>query len=435
MKTLRQITALLLLATPALAQHPVPARPQTKSILIMNGTAHTGNGTVIDNSVIGMKDGKIVLVADARTVRLDMKAWDTTINAQGKHIYPGIIAPNTTLGLVETESVKATRDFYEVGAMNPHIRSIIAYNTDSKVIPTARFNGVLLAQVTPRGGRISGTSSVMELDGWNWEDAACKTDDGIHLNWPSVIARSFSEDGPVSFEKNKNYDSNLAELEKFFTEAKAYGETEKPEEKNLRYEAMRGVFAGTKTLFIHADYVKEITESVLFAKRMNIKKTVIVGGRDSWQCTQLLKENNTAVMLGRTHDLPASAEADIDQPYKTPYLLQQAGILFCIQNEGDMEAPGTRNLPFLAGTAAAYGLGKEEALAAITSSSAKILGIDDKVGSLQEGKDATLFISSGDALDMRGNKVEWAFIRGKKLQLSSEQTELYHTYMKKYGKE
>ncbi|TND08239.1 MAG: metal-dependent hydrolase superfamily protein precursor [Bacteroidetes bacterium] len=435
MKKINYTFLFLLAASTASAQRPVPAKPQSKSILLMNGVAHIGNGTVIENSVIGLKEGKIVLVADARTVRIQPTAWDTTINISGKHVYPGIIASNTTLGLVETESVRATRDFAEVGAFNPHIRSIIAYNTDSKVIPTARMNGVLMAQVTPRGGRICGSSSVMELDGWNWEDAAHKTDDGIHLNWPAVISRNFSDDGPGPFEKNKNYDSNLGEVEKFFTEAKAYCENVRPDEKNLRFEAMRGVFAGTQTLFIHADYVKEISEAVIFSKRLNIKKMVIVGGRDSWQCTALLKENNIPVMLGRTHDLPANADADVDQPFKTPYLLQKAGVLFCIQNEGDMEAPGTRNIPFLAGTTAAYGLTKEEALAAITGNVARILGIDDKTGTLQEGKDATLFVSTGDALDMRTNNVEWAFIRGKKLQLTSEQTELYHMYMKKYGKE
>lgn len=425
--------AAAVLVTAAPAQQPVPAKPQSKSILLMNGIAHIGNGKVIENSVIGMKDGKIVLVGDAQTIRIQPSAWDTTINIAGKHVYPGFIAPNSTLGLVEIEAVRATVDFREVGYYNPEIRSIIAYNTDSKVTPTVRTNGVLLAQITPRGGRISGTSSVVELDGWNWEDAVYKMDDGIHVSWPDVVSRNYTEDGPGPWEKSKNYDNQVRDLEKFFNEAKAYCENDRPDEKNLRFEAMRGLFNGTKTLFLRADYVKEITEAVAFAKRMNIGKAVIVGGSQSWKCTQLLKENNIPVMIGRTHALPVNDEDDVDQPFKTPYMLQQAGVLFCIQNEGDMEAIQTRNLPFEAGTAAAYGLTKEEALAAITSNAAKILGIDSKVGTIEEGKDATLFVSTGDALDMRTNNVERAWIRGKTLQLTNEQQKLYKTYSDKYG--
>jgi imidazolonepropionase-like amidohydrolase len=198
-------------------------------------------------------------------------------------------------------------------------------------------------------------------------------------------------------------------------------------------EAMKGVFDGNKILFVHANYVKEIQDAVHFAKEVGVKRMVIVGGRDSWMVTDLLKENNIAVMVNRVHDLPARAEDDIDLPYTLPYLLQKAGVLFCLENSGDMEAIHARNIPFLAGTAAAYGLTKEEALAAITLNTAKILGIDSSTGSLEEGKDATLFVSEGDALDIRTNHVLLAFIRGKNLDLSNEQQVLYHKYMKKYG--
>lgn len=433
MKTIKTLAAALLLVNAAaFAQQPVPAKPQSKSILLMNGVAHIGNGKVLDNAVIGLKEGKIVMVADARVVRIDVSKWDTVINIPGKHVYPGFIATNSTMGLQECESVRATRDQYEVGMFNPEVRSIIAYNTDSKIQPTVRTNGVLLAQITPRGGRISGTSSVVELDGWNWEDATYKMDDGIHVNWPPVVARNF-DSPPYALEKSKTYETELRELEDFFREAKAYAANSKPEEKNLRYEAMKGIFDGSKTLFLRADYVKEITEAVAFSKKMGITRMVIVGGRDSWQCSTLLKENNIAVMIGRPHDLPPTADSDLDQPYKTPAMLQKAGVLFCIQNEGDQETHQTRNLGFLAGTAAAYGMTKEEALAAITSNPAKILGIDKTVGTLEEGKDATLFISTGDALDMRTNNVELAYIRGKKIQLTNEQMRLYETYKKKYG--
>ncbi|MCA6364640.1 MAG: amidohydrolase family protein [Bacteroidetes bacterium] len=431
--SLLSLSFALMAALPALAQKPVPGKPQTKSILLMNGVAHIGNGTVIENSVIGFRNGKIELVGDARTVRIDRSAWDTVADCSGKHLYPGLIAPNSTLGLTEVEAVRASNDQYEVGGYNPHVRSLIAWNTDSKIIPTVRTNGVLMAQVTPRGGRISGTSSVMHLDGWNWEDAVHKADDGIHINWPSYISYNWTEQGPGGYERSKRYLDQRHELEQFFTEAKVYCSVPAQPEKNLRYEAMRGVFNGSKAIYIHADYVKEITEAVAFAQKFGLKRMVIVGGADSWMCTAELKAASIPVMLGRVHSLPQTDGDDVNQSYKTPSQLMKAGVLFCLQNAGDQEAHGTRNLPFLAGTAAAWGLSKEEALMSVTLSSAKILGVDAQCGSLEPGKDATLFVSDGDALDMRGNHVRAAWIQGRRLDLRNEQTEMAEKYQDKYG--
>lgn len=411
------------------------ATAQTKSILIMNGTAHLGNDSIIQNSLIGIKDGKIVEVIDASKNNVT-ENYDEKINATGKQVYPGFIAPNSTLGLTEIESVRATADFKEVGTTLPNVRSLIAYNTDSKLIPTIRTNGILLAEVTPRGGMVSGTSSVVMLDGWNWEDATYKTDNGIHINWPRMQSRKFNEDDEVfvgPYEKNKEYTKQTDNLKKLFADAKAYNETDVKEEKNLRFESMKGLFSGTQTLFIHSNNVKEIIEAVNFVKQNAINKTVIVGGRDSWRVTDLLRENNIAVVLPRLHALPERTDDDIDQAFKLPFLLQKAGILFCLSSEGGMEAMQTRNLPFSAGTAAAYGLTKEQALKSITLNTAKILGIDKTTGSIEVGKDANLFISTGDALDMRTNNVEQAFIKGNSIDLNNDQKALYEKYKKKYG--
>lgn len=427
---------LCLCLTSLFSQNPIPAAPQTKSILLMNGVAHIGNGQVIENSAIGIKNGKIDLVADATTIKLASGSYDTTIHIAGKHVYPGLIAPNSTLGLQEIEAVRSTRDVSETGSYNPHVRSVIAFNSDSKIPPTVRTNGVLMAQVTPRGGTISGSSSVLELDGWNWEDMVIRTDDGIHLNWPRMFRRDFEKNEDPNtlppMKKSDEYEKAKNELKKFFSDAKAYHET-LPSEKNLRLEAMKGIYSGEKTLYIHVNYVKEIADAVAFSMGQHVKKMVIVGGTDAWMVTDLLAENKIAVMVNRVHDLPNRAEDDIDLPYKLPYLLQKAGVLFCLENAGDMEQIQSRNIPFLAGTAATYGLTKEEALASVTLNTAKILGIDSRVGSLEQGKDATLFVSTGDALDMKTNNVEWAFIRGKKLDLGNEQKALNEKYLKKYG--
>ena len=432
---MKKITLILLMsvAVSVYAQQPVPAPKQSKSILLMNGICHIGNGKIIENSVVGFKDGKITLVADATVIRMDNSQWDTTISCAGKHIYPGLIAPNSTLGLIEIEAVRATADFNETGYMNPHVRSQTAYNTDSKVTPTVRTNGVLIAQITPRGGRISGTSSIMNLDGWNWEDATLKADDGVHVNWPGYYSRSWSENGPTAYEKSKMYADRRAELEKFFAEARAYCLTPAPAEKNLRFEAMRGVFNGTQNLYIHANTEKDISEAITFSKKYAVPHMVIVGGADSWKCTELLKQNNIPVMLERVHSLPMRDDDDVNQPYKTAGMLQDAGVLFCFENSGDMEAMNARNIPFLAGTAVAWGLEKEAAVSAMTYNTAKILGISDRVGTIEENKDATLFVSEGDVMDMKTNNVTWAFVQGKRIQLVNEQQELYKLYSDKYG--
>ena len=409
------------------AQIPTPASEQTKSILILNGTAHIGNGKVIENSAVGFKDGKFTLVADATIIRIDKNGYDEVIDAAGKHIYPGFISANSTLGLTEIDAVRATHDFNDVGNIIPHVRSLVAYNTESKITATVRTNGVLLAQIAPRGGLIAGTSSVVELDGWNWEDAVLKKDDGIHVNWPGQYYLTGWWARPGDYKKNDEYLTQRTELYQFFKEAKAYNESTS-KEKNLRFEAMKGIFQETKTLFISANYVKDITSAIAFVEEFTLSKVVLVGGYDAWMVADLLKKNNISVVLKRIHNLPAREDDDIDQSYKNAKLLQDKGIPFCLDMEGDMEQMNTRNLPFYAGTTVAYGLTKEEALASITFSAAKILGIDNRVGTLENEKDATLIISTGDALDMRSNNIEYAFIQGKKLDLTNHQKLLYEKY-------
>ncbi|MFI5217850.1 MAG: amidohydrolase family protein [Bacteroidia bacterium] len=418
----------MVIASNTFSQNPAPVLPQSKSILLINGSAHLGNGKVIENSAIGFKGGKLNLVADATLIKLQQGEYDTIINVSGKQVYPGFIAANTVLGLSEIDLVRATRDMNETGSLNPETRSIIAYNTDSKVTPTVRSNGVLLAQIVPQGGLISGQSSVVELDAWNWEDAAYKTDIGIHLNWPNMTLFKGQGAAPEEDQK-KNTDKALQDIRDLFNDAKAYSELKNPENKNLHLESMKGLFTGTKKIFVQANNVKQIIAAVNFCKEYKIKM-VLVGGDDSWHATDLLKENNVPVIVGRTHSLPPRQDEDVDLPYKLPFLLQKAGVTFCNSNEGFWQV---RNLSFNAGTDVPYGLTKEEALTAITLSPAKILGIDSNVGSLEDGKDATIIVSSGDALDMRTNNIEMAFIRGKQIDLDNVQKQLYRKYVEKYG--
>ncbi|MDI9312428.1 MAG: amidohydrolase family protein [Limnohabitans sp.] len=426
------IYALLLLPFLTIQAQQVPAKKQEKSILIQNGIAHLGNGQVIQNALIGFKEGKLTLVADATLVKMDRSSYENVIDAQGKHIYPGFITPNSTLGLVEIDAVKASNDESEIGGFTPNVRSVIAYNSESKVVETARLNGVLIAQIVPRGGRISGTSSVVQLDAWNWQEAIIKEDEGIHLNFPSTFKKSGWWAEPGTIEANKDYLKQVDEIRAFLSKASAYNQ-EDPKEIDLVFKSTKGLFQGTQTLFINADEEKQIIDAVQLSKEFDIKKVVIVGGYQAYKVTDLLKKNNIAVLVNKTHNLPTLDNDDIDLPYKLPKLLVDAGITVGIENSGDKERMNTRNLPFNAGTAVAYGLTKEQALQTITLNSAKILGIDSFCGSLEVGKDATLFISEGDALDMSTNQLTKAFIQGREIILESHQTKLYKKYKERYN--
>ena len=431
MRKIYIILAVFSLSINAKAQQ-TPASSQTKSILILNATAHLGTGKVIENSAIGFKNGKITLVADNKSIKLSKETYDITIDATGKHVYPGFIAANSTLGLVEVDAVKASDDESEIGNMNPNVRSLIAFTADSKVIETVRPNGVLMAQIVPRGGTISGTSSIVQLDAWNWKDAVIKENDGIHMNFPSSFSRSGWWAEPGAIEANKNYSKQTNEINTFLSNSKAYA-ANVPLERNLIFEAMKGIFDGNQTLFIHADEEKQIIDAVNLAQENGIKKIAIVGGYEAYKTADLLQKYNIGVLLKRVHGMPEKEEDDIDLPYKMAKLLTDKGIIVGLENSGDMERMQTRNLPFLAGTCAAYGLDKEQALQLITSNTAKILGIDNQCGTLEQGKDATLFISKGDALDMRTNQLTDAFIQGRKLNLETHQSQLNTKYKEKYN--
>jgi imidazolonepropionase-like amidohydrolase len=432
MKTLKYIcgTALLLMANTIFAQNQAAGLPQTKPIALIGATIHTATGKVITNGVIVFNKGIITAVGGAETAY--DKAATETINVSGKSIYPGLISPANQLGMIEIDAVRATDDQTEIGPFNPHVRALVAYNTDSELIPTVRSNGVLLTQATPKGDIITGMSSVMQLDGWNWEDAVLKKDDGIHLNWISYFKRDFDlATFSVSLKKNDKKEEFFRELDKTFNDAIAYAQVKNPMVINVKLEAMKGLFDGTKNLYISTDYGKEIIESVQFAKSKGVKNIVIIGGEDALFAADFLKENNVPIIVNTTHRLPNSVDDDTDIAYKLPQLLAQKGVLVGLAYIGLNWR--TRNLPFLAGTVAGHGMDKEDALKLITANNAKILGIDKMVGTLEVGKHATLIVSAGDVLDMRTAKVEQAFIQGRTVDLDDKQKRLYKKYAEKYG--
>lgn len=412
------------------AQTPTPAPTQQKPIMITGAIIHQGNGSTIENGMVAFENGKLTHVGTAASAPADKSKYEV-INATGKHIYPGFIITDSRLGLQEVSSVRATLDSDEAGDFNPNVRSQIAFNTDSEIIPTYRFNGILLAEVAPIGGIISGTSSVMQVEGWNWEDATHTKDVAIHINWPGIQSRRFDfETFSIINEPNANYAKSMEDIINFFNDAIAHAKLN-PKTANIKMDAMQGLFGGTQTLIIHAAGAKEIIEGVKFAQEKGVKRIAVVAADAALKVAQFLKENAIPVIIPMVHDLPARADDGVDLPYALPGLLSKAGLVVAFSHADDL-ARG-RNLPYYAGTAIAYGMDKEEALKAITIYPAKILGIDKATGSLEVGKDATLFISEGDAFEFRGNRVSESFIIGKRTILNNKQQELYERYSKKYG--
>lgn len=407
-----------------------PALPQEGIITIVGATAHIGDGTVIKNSIISFEDGKIIAVADATTSKIALRG--TVIKADGKHVYPGFIAPAKSLGLVEVNAVRASNDQDEIGDFIPNIRSLIAYNAESKVVESMRPNGILIGQIAPKGGRISGTSSIVQFDAWNWEDAAIKVDDGIHLNWPSSFRRGRWWRGePRGWNPNKDYSKQTDEVANFLRNAMAYGKTSQAVQ-NESYNATQGIFNGSQKLYVYAQREKEMIDAITQLKENGVQEIVIIGGYEAHHIIPFLKKHNVSVLIRQTHSLPMDSDDDYDLPYKLPKLLFDGGILVGLQNAG-MSNFQTRNLPFYAGQVVGQGLDKEKALQLITSNTAKILGIDADYGTLSVGKSATLFISEGDALDMRTNLLTKAYIDGRDISLETHQTELWKRYAKKYG--
>jgi imidazolonepropionase-like amidohydrolase len=424
------IFALALLGLTASAQDNVyPAAPQKGVTVITHTTVHVGNGTTLTDASVAFENGKIIGVGN-----VVVPAGATVIDGTGKQVYPGLILPTSDLGLREISAgVRGSNDYAEIGENNANIRSIVAYNTDSKIIGVLRENGILLAGVAPQGELIEGQASVVQLDAWNYEDAAYKMDNGLYINMPSLMPRrggrmAFMRPGPGG-DPVKTAMDKIETIKQFFTDAKAYYQEKTHAANNLKLEAVRGLFDGKQKLFVRANEVKQILLAMDLAKSFGFK-LVIVGGTEAYQIADLLAENNVPVILDRQHALPSMEDDDVDQPYKTPAALQKAGVLFCLNDTHDQSR--FRNLAFNAGTAATYGLTKEQALSAVTLNAAKILGIEDKTGTIESGKDANLLIVNGDLLDMKSSVIGQAFIQGRNVSLDNKGKQLYERYKHKY---
>lgn len=425
-KSWRIFLGIMLLVTGIQAQSvPSPAPTQSRAILLQNGIIHVGDGKVIENGSLLFENGKIVQIGTSVNASADVEMIDLA----GKHIYPGMIATVSSLGIQEIEAVRATRDNNEVGEINPNVRAIVSYNTDSRITPTVRSNGILLAQVSPDGNLLAGLSSIVQLDAWNWEDAVYELDDALHLNWPSQQIWTESWAAPKEAQQ-KRISENLKRIEETFDEARRYllaKEAGKIEKVDQRWEAMLPFLKGEKQIYVYSYLEKDIRAALEFATRRKLK-IVLVGAADAWRLTGMLKELQVPVILQKPHSLPRTEDDPVDLPFKTAIILNEAGILTSLSIDNFWNY---RNLPFQAGQLVAMGLDKEVALQMITSNTAKILGIDSRTGTLNIGMDANIIVSTGDLLDMRTSNIELAYIQGRKIDLGNKQKDLY----KKFGGE
>jgi len=416
------------------ASDQVPAPKQTRPIALSGGTIHTVSGENIAAGTVLFEKGRITAVGK------DLILPDGTeiIDVSGKHVYPGLISTNTAIGLVEIAAVRATRDVSEVGEINPEVRAQAAFNPDSEIIPVTRANGVTLALSVPGGGLISGTSALMMLDGWTWEDMTLKAPVGLHLFWPEMAIDEALDTKSQKKRKEKR-DNKIRKIRDTFSAARAYMKAKDAEsssavpyhDSDTRLEALRPVLKKEIPVFVHADGIQEIQAALDWTAEQDLR-VVLVGGYDAWRIPERLKQQHVAVVVAGTQRLPMRRWEDYDAPFTLPARLHELGIPFCIATQGgSFMTPHERNLPYHAANAAAYGLPRQEALKAVTLYPAQIMGVSDRVGSIEVSKDATLIVTDGDPLEIMTH-VEMEFIQGRKIDLSSRHTELYEKYLEKY---
>ncbi|MFH1699889.1 MAG: amidohydrolase family protein [Candidatus Zixiibacteriota bacterium] len=421
------LIVIMAICTGIAAHDYVPGERQSHPILLKGGNLHTISNGLMEHSDILFENGRITNIG----INLTLPDNTEIIDVTGQEVYPGIIAPATSIGLSEIGAVRATNDTREIGVINPNVKSRIAYNPDSEIIPSVRAHGITTVLVVPGGSVITGISSLINLDGWTVEDAAEKIDLGLHVNWPGVSGGGGRYGRRQNPEQQRERQMQAREdLYQIFRDARTYynaRQTDAEMKIDERWEAMMPIFSEGMPVFITANDYRQIEQAVSFSKEFGLK-IIISGGGDAWMCTELLKENDIPVITRYVEGTPQRSDEAYDMAFTLPAMLAEGGVKFCIGQTG---GTGTRNLPFQAGRAAGNGLTREEALRAITLSTAEILGVADDLGSLEIGKKATIVISEGDIMDMITQNVILEYIEGRKVDLNNKHKELYEKYRQK----
>ena len=425
----------LLLALPR-AAHAAPGAGAPSApagrLALVGGTVHPVSGPAIEHATVLVENGRITAVG----AELVPPADATVVDCTGQQVYPGFIAANTSLGLVEIETIEGADDSQETGDVNPNVRAEVMFNPDSDLLPVTRLNGVTSALVVPGGGAIHGTSALMHLDGWTPEDMTVRAPVGLHVTWPNMRPRRGWFEPRSEEEQNKARDAAIAAIRKSFDDARAYETARSAESRpdvprhdaDVRWDAMRRVVRGEVPVFFHADAATQIRAILAFVDEEKLPHAVIVGGRDAWRFAPELKARGMSVIVGGTLALPQRADDAYDEAFTAPAKLYAAGVPFCIADGGGtFAAPNARNVPYHAAMAAAFGLPREAALRSVTLDAARVLGVGDQLGSIEPGKIADLQVTDGDPLEDATHCLR-VVIAGRLVSMESRQTRLLKKY-------
>ncbi|MFL3007628.1 MAG: amidohydrolase family protein [Candidatus Neomarinimicrobiota bacterium] len=413
----------------------IPGTEQKRPILLRGGTLHTVTGDVLEEYDLLFAEGKIITIDE----QIQPSPETDVLDIYGKHVIPGFIAGYTRIGLTEISAVKQTNDHSEIGEINPNVRANVAYNPDSDLIPVTRSNGVLTVNSAPTSGRIAGQSSVMYMDGWTWEDATLKHPSALNINWPSMRFNFRKDAKKKEKEQREGYNKAVREMNLLVRDVRAYHHRKNAKERkaehkqksDLRLESMIPFIVFKEPIHIKANNVRQIEAAVKWSTKHDLN-IVIVGGGDAWRISEILVEKNIPVILLGVQNTPRRRFEPVHTPYKVPAMLQKAGVHFCISLDPGYPMDGhVRTLPDEAMRAASWGLTKDQALRAITLSAAEILGVDEQIGSLDLGKDATFFISDNEPLTQSNHPIK-AYIQGREIDLSDRQKNLWNKYKEKY---
>ena len=429
------------------AQDLLPkAPPQSRPVVIRNAILHTLDaGTILGGSL--WFEGGVIrgIASQGEELQLPSGADPIVVDAAQKHVWPGLVAAHSQIGLIEIGMVRQTVDTDERNDQSPEALASVAFNPDSTAIPVARSNGVLTACVFPIGGEIPGRASVMQFEGWTNEEMAVLADAGLVVDWPAMPdprgrrgrgrgpgmgmgAASENRDPEAATKKSRE------RIDESFVRALAWSQRKAADANtpsDLHAQSLAPAARGERTVFVLADELEEIESAVAWAQKRSLR-IVLVGGRDALLCADLLVERRIPVVLTGVHKLPRRDDSDYDAPFRLPSQLAERGVEFCIAT-GE-EFAHERNLPYHAATAAAHGLDRERAMAAITRDAAKILGVGDRLGTITVGKRATLLLTNGNPLDLT-TRIERAWIDGRETDLRNKQTELAKKYRQKHAQQ
>ena len=406
--------AFALLASAGTAASQIPAPAQSAPIALTGGTIHTVSGETIQGGTIVFDDGVITAIGAS----VDVPANAQRVDVSGRHVYPGLVDGFSQMGLFEIGGLSVTTDTNEMGTINPNARAEVAFNPESRHIGVARSNGILVTLSSPGGGLVSGLAAAMMLDGFTWEQMTLKPATALVVTWPSP-------------NNEERYESQIREIRDAFAEARSYRGAYLAANGNgngirsdSRWEAMVPVFDGTIPVIVAADEVRQIQDAIAWAAEEDVR-LIIRGGRDAWHVADQLAAQQIPVLVTSVLASPGRAWEPYDAAYALPYRLHQAGVRFAIT--GGSSAPYTNRLPYEAGAAVAFGLPEAEALRSVTLYPAQMLGIDDRVGSLEVGKDATLLITTGNPLEY-STQVESVYIEGRAIDLNDQHRQFFEKY-------